>query len=99
MLLAASLSSAAPAMANDHFLYAIAAVLLGMSMFEPGRPNIAGTLFAAFTLKVLGNGLVLLGAEYYWQDIVLGTIILASVAISATGTGRAPFVKKLNFRR
>jgi ribose transport system permease protein len=99
MLLAASLSSAAPGMANDHFLYAIAAVLLGMSMFEPGRPNIPGTLFAAFTLKVLGNGLVLLGAEYYWQDIVLGAIILASVAVSATGTGRAPFVKKLNFRR
>jgi ribose transport system permease protein len=99
VLLAASLSSAAPAMANDHFLYAIAAVLLGMSMFEPGRPNIPGTIFAAFTLKVLGNGLVLLGAEYYWQDIVLGTIILVSVALSATGTGRAPFVKKLSFRR
>jgi ribose transport system permease protein len=99
VLLASSLSSAAPAMANDHFLYAIAAVLLGMSMFEPGRPNIPGTLFAAFTLKVLGNGLVLLGAEYYWQDIVLGTIILVSVALSATGTGKAPFVKKLNFRR
>lgn len=99
VLLASSLSSAAPSMANDHFLYAIAAVLLGMSMFEPGRPNIPGTLFAAFTLKVLGNGLVLLGAEYYWQDIVLGTIILASVALSAAGTGRAPFVKKLSFRR
>lgn len=98
VLLASSLSSAAPGMANDHFLYAIAAVLLGMSMFEPGRPNIPGTLFAALTLKVLGNGLVLLGAEYYWQDIVLGTIILASVALSAAGTGRAPFVKKLNFR-
>jgi ribose transport system permease protein len=99
VLLAASLSSAAPAMANDHFLYAIAAVLLGMSMFEPGRPNIPGTLFAAFTLKVLGNGLVLAGAEYYWQDIVLGAIILASVALSAAGTGKAPFVKKLSFRR
>lgn len=99
VLLASSLSSAAPAMANDHFLYAIAAVLLGMSMFEPGRPNIPGTLFAAFTLKVLGNGLVLLGAEYYWQDIILGTIILVSVALSASGTGKAPFVKKLNFRR
>ena len=99
VLLASSLSSAAPAMANDHFLYAIAAVLLGMSMFEPGRPNIPGTIFAALTLKVLGNGLVLLGAEYYWQDIVLGTIILASVAVAATGTGRAPFVKKLTVRR
>jgi ribose transport system permease protein len=98
VLLASSLSSAAPGMANDHFLYAIAAVLLGMSMFEPGRPNIPGTLVAAFTLKVLGNGLVLLGAEYWWQDIVLGVVILASVALSAAGTGRAPFVKKLSFR-
>jgi len=27
-------------MGGDYFLYAIAAVLLGMTMFEPGRPNI-----------------------------------------------------------
>ena len=59
-------------MAGDYFLYAIAAVLLGMTMFEPGRPNVPGTVFAAFVLKVLGNGLVLLGAPYYVQDIVLG---------------------------
>lgn len=98
VLLAASLSSAAPNMAGDHFLYAIAAVLLGMTMFEPGRPNVPGTLFAAFTLKALGNGLILMGAPYYAQDIVLGLIIVASVALSAGAMGRAAFVKRLSFK-
>jgi ribose transport system permease protein len=99
MLLASSLSSAAPNMAGDHFLYAIAAVLLGMTMFEPGRPNVVGTIVAAFSLKALGNGLVLVGAAYYVQDIVLGGVIVASVALSAGALGRAAFVEKLNFRR
>jgi ribose transport system permease protein len=98
VLLAASLSSATPNMAADHFLYAIAAVLLGMTMIEPGRPNILGTLLAAFMLKALGNGLVLLGAPYYAQDIALGAIIIGSVALSATVMRRAAFTKKLNFR-
>lgn len=98
VLLSSSLSSAAPNMAGDHFLYAIAAVLLGMTMFAPGRPNVPGTLVAAFTLKALGNGLILAGAEYYWQDIVLGAIIILSVALSSGALGRAAFVKKLGFR-
>ncbi|GEO13259.1 ABC transporter permease [Microvirga aerophila] len=98
VLLAASVSSAAPNMAGDHFLYAIAAVLLGMTMFTPGKPNVIGTLVAAFTLKALGNGLILLGAAYYVQDIVLGLIIVGSVALSAAAMRRAAFVKKLSFR-
>jgi ribose transport system permease protein len=91
LLLAANLSSAAPNMAGDYFLYAIAAVLLGMTMFEVGRPNVPGTLFAAFVLKMLGNGLVLLGAAYYVQDMVLGIIIIGSVAFSASVVKKAAF--------
>jgi len=91
VLLAANLSSAAPNMAGDYLLYAIAAVLLGMTMFEPGKPNIPGTVFAALVLKVLGNGLVLLGAPYYVQDIVLGAIIIGSVAFSASAMKTAAF--------
>jgi ribose transport system permease protein len=91
VLLAANLSSAAPNMAGDYLLYTIAAVLLGMTMFEPGKPNIGGTLFAALVLKVLGNGLVLLGAPYYAQDIVLGAIIIGSVAFSASAMKKAAF--------
>ncbi|MFC5396184.1 ABC transporter permease [Bosea vestrisii] len=91
VLLAANLSSAAPNMAGDYLLYAIAAVLLGMTMFEPGKPNIPGTVFAALVLKVLGNGLVLMGAAYYVQDIFLGVIIIGSVAFSASALKKAAF--------
>lgn len=91
VLLAANLSSAAPNMAGDYLLYTIAAVLLGMTMFEPGKPNVGGTIFAALVLKVLGNGLVLLGAPYYAQDIVLGAIIIGSVAFSASAMKKAAF--------
>ncbi|MBK9081471.1 MAG: ABC transporter permease [Rhizobiales bacterium] len=91
LLLAANLSSAAPNMAGDFFLYAVAAVLLGMTMFEPGRPNVPGTVFAAFTLKALGNGMVLMGAPYYAQDVALGVIIVASVAVSGTILRKAAF--------
>jgi ribose transport system permease protein len=42
-----------------------AAVLLGMTMFEPGHPNIPGTLMGALTIGMLSSGLVLLGAPYY----------------------------------
>jgi len=58
-----------------------------MTMFEPARPaNVPGTLFGAAMIGMLGNGLVLLGAPYYVQDIMLGIIIVASVAPSSAAT-------------
>ncbi len=91
VLLVANLSSAAPQMAGDFLLNGIAAVLLGMTMFEPGRPNIAGTFAGALIISVLDNGLVLLGAPYYLQDIVLGLIMIASVGVSASVLKQAAF--------
>ena len=91
VLLVASLSSAAPNMAGDLFLYAIAAVLLGMTMFEPGRPNVPGTLFSVLVLKALGNALVLAGAQYWVQDVVLGVVIIGSVAASSGLLRQAAF--------
>ncbi|MEO1191884.1 MAG: ABC transporter permease [Pseudomonadota bacterium] len=91
VLLVANLSSAAPQMAGEFLLNGIAAVLLGMTMFEPGRPSIAGTAAGALIIAVLDNGLVLLGAPYYLQDIVLGLIMIGSVALSATVLKQAAF--------
>lgn len=91
VLLAASLSSAAPNMAGDFLLSAMAAVMLGMTMFEPGHPNIPGTLTGALSIGMLSNGLVLLGAPYYVQDICLGLVIIGSVAASASVLTRAAF--------
>ena len=91
VLLAANLSSAAPNMAGDYLLQAIAAVLLGMTMFEPGHANVPGTVTGAVILALLNNGLVLIGAPYFMQDILLGVTIVAAVALSASTLKRAAF--------
>lgn len=91
VFLVANLSSAAPQMAGDFLLNGIAATLLGMTMFTPAKPNILGTIVGALIIVVLSNGLVLLGAQYYIQDIMLGIIIVASVAVSASVLKRAAF--------
>jgi ribose transport system permease protein len=91
VLLAANLSSAAPNMAGDYLLQAIAAVLLGMTMFEPGHANVPGALVGAIILALLNNGLVLVGAPYFMQDILLGLTIVGAVALSAATLTRAAF--------
>jgi ribose transport system permease protein len=91
VLLTASLSSASPAGGADFMMTTMAAVLLGMTMIEPGRPNIGGSFIGALTIGVLSNGLVLMGAPYYVQDIVLGIIIIGSVSLSASTISRAAF--------
>lgn len=91
VFLVANLSSAAPQMAGDFLLNGIAATLLGMTMFTPAKPNILGTFVGALIIVMLSNGLVLLGAQYYIQDIMLGIIIIVSVAVSASVLKRAAF--------
>ena len=91
VFLVASLSSAAPQMAGDFLLNGIAATLLGMTMFTPAKPNILGTFVGALIIVILSNGLVLLGAQYYIQSIMLGIIIIASVAVSASVLKKAAF--------
>lgn len=91
VLMTSNLASAAPDSAGDLMLTSIAAVLLGMTMFEPGRPNVPGTLVGAMIIGMLGNGLVLLGVQYYVQDILLGVIIVLSVAFSSSVLKKAAF--------
>jgi ribose transport system permease protein len=91
VLLTASLSSASPTGGADFMLTTMAAVLLGMTMIEPGRPNILGSFIGALTIGILSNGLVLMGAPYYAQDIVLGLIIIGSVSLSASTISKAAF--------
>jgi ribose transport system permease protein len=78
-------------MGGEFMLLGIAATLLGMTMFTPAKPNILGTVAGALIIVMLGNGLILLGAQYYVQDIMLGIIIIASVAVSASVLKQAAF--------
>lgn len=91
LVLTAALASSSPTIANEFLMRAIAAVLLGMTTIEPGRPNLFGTLLGTLVIAGLGNGLTLLGFPYYVQDIALGLIMLVSVGFSARFLTEAAF--------
>ena len=59
---------------------AISAVILGGASISGGSGTIIGTIIGAAIMGVLRNGLVLLEVDAYWQQAVVGVVILAAVA-------------------
>ena len=62
-------------------LTVIAAVVVGGTSLAGGEGRIFGTLTGAFIIAVIQNGMNLTGIESYTQKIVLGSVILAAVAL------------------
>lgn len=85
VIVTSRLGSGQPLAGEGFLLDGLAAVFLGMTMFREGEPHIVGTFFGALIMGVLVNGLNLLGVQYFFQDILKGLIILAAVALTATG--------------
>jgi ribose transport system permease protein len=65
---------------NGYEMDAIAAVIIGGASLNGGVGNIAGPVLGAAIMQVLRNGLVLTGVSAYWQQAVLGTVIIMAVA-------------------
>jgi len=59
----------------------IAAVVIGGSSLSGGTGGIGGSLVGAFLMSVLANGCTLTGVPNYVQEIVIGMIIIAAVAV------------------
>lgn len=61
-------------------LTVIAAVVLGGANILGGEGTPIGTLFGAILLGVINNGLILVRVSTFWQQIIIGIIILFSVS-------------------
>ena len=60
-------------------LEVIAAVVLGGTNLFGGRGTIIGTLLAALSIAMIGNGLILLHVSPFYTQIITGLIILAAI--------------------
>jgi ribose/xylose/arabinose/galactoside ABC-type transport system permease subunit len=81
ILLAARLSSAASAAGQGWEMYAITAVIIGGTSMFGGVGTILGVMIGAATMSVLSNGMVLVDINPYWQNIVLGVIMVFAVGL------------------
>jgi ribose transport system permease protein len=60
-------------------LNVITAVVMGGTSLFGGRGTIVGTVIGVFIPAVLNSGLVILGVQYYWQNVAVGAILVAAV--------------------
>ena len=79
ILIVSRLLSGQPTAAENLNMDVISAVILGGTSLAGGQGTVVGTLFGAFILGVINNGLNLLNVSSFYQQIVKGLIILIAV--------------------
>jgi len=62
-------------------LFVVTAIILGGASLTGGRGSIVGTVLGLLILGVIGNGLVLLNVQPYWQTVVRGALLIGAVAL------------------
>jgi len=80
-ILAGRLFSGNPTAGQGFELDVISAVVIGGTSLFGGVGNMWGTLIGAITVGVIGNGLTILGVEYFYQLIAKGFIIYIAILI------------------
>ena len=81
VMLSSRLNSAQPNVANGAELDAIAAVVIGGTSLFGGEGTIVGTIIGALLMAVIRNGLTLMHVTAFYQQIVIGAVIILAVLI------------------
>ena len=81
VLEAGRLAAASPVADQGIEFSAAAAVLLGGTSFVGGIGTMIGTFLGVLFLGVLQNGLIIASISVYWQGVITGAVLFASVLI------------------
>ncbi len=80
MIEVSRLMTGQPTGGQGYELTAIAAVVIGGGSLRGGEGSVLGTLVGAFIMGLLANGSDLLGTNPYWQQVIIGAVIILAVA-------------------
>jgi len=81
VVLSSRLGAGVPNSGLMYELYVIASVVVGGTSLMGGSGRITGTFFGVMIIGVLYNGLNLLNISSYWQQVILGLVIVAAVLL------------------
>ncbi|MDU8575259.1 ABC transporter permease [Pseudomonas syringae] len=84
ILLSSTVNAYVPMSGDAYLINAIGAVFIGTTLSRQGRPNIPGTLLGVLFINVIANGLLLIGWNFYWQQVATGALIFLVLAFSFT---------------
>ncbi|MCD8138491.1 MAG: ABC transporter permease [Planctomycetaceae bacterium] len=80
------LSAAQPVAGQGYEMESVAAAVIGGTSITGGEGSIIGSLIGAVVVAVIRNGLVLLGVQSFFTQIVVGAIIVIAVGLDITRT-------------
>lgn len=82
VLLTLRISSASPNIGSGLMLPSIAAIVMGGTALTGGVGGPHRTILGVLVIAVLNNGMNLLGIDSFVQEIILGLVVVAAVALS-----------------
>ncbi|WP_431025193.1 ABC transporter permease [Halomonas sp. H5] len=88
-LLSARLGSAEAVAGTGYELRVIAAVVIGGTSLFGGLGGVGGTVIGALLIGVLINGLVIMNVSSYYQQVVIGIIIVLAVGFDTFAKSRS----------
>ena len=89
MIEASRLMTGQPTAGQGYELQAIAAVVIGGGSLNGGEGSVVGTLIGAFIMGLLSNGADLLNISNYWQQVIIGAVIILAVTLDEVRKRRA----------
>ena len=81
VIMTSRVGAAEPTAGEGYETYAIASCIIGGTSFFGGKGKIFGVLLGGLTIGTITNGLNILNVSSYWQKVVMGALIIASVAL------------------
>jgi ribose transport system permease protein len=87
IMLAAQTGAGLPMAATETNMNALSAVILVGAGLTGGRGTILGTFIGVLVLASLNNCMVMLNVQSFWQQVIIGTVLLISFSIDAIKGG------------
>jgi ribose transport system permease protein len=75
------MGTAQPATGSDWLIISFAVAVIGGTSLYGGSISAIGFLFAGFLMALIRNGLIMIGANVYFESTFLGLIILLAISV------------------
>lgn len=82
ILLSSTVRSYVPLAGDAFLLDAIGATFIGTAISAERRPSVIGSLLGVLLLAVMRNGLLLMGWNFFWQQVGIGVLVFLVLALS-----------------
>jgi len=81
MIESSRLMTGQPTAGQGYELSVIASVVIGGGSLSGGEGSVTGTMAGAFLMGLISNGSNLLGVSPFWQQVLIGGVIILAVAV------------------